>query len=179
MLTRPSIISKRSAGALTLTLASIILLSGLWCYFLSPTTSYTKHEPLITVNPSIEPGSYWFYALNLEEGESIHGSVTLRGIKPYERVAFTVRIRNPGGELAWSDVGTTYSSFTIKATERGKYRLEVHNPTTTNLPVHVYVGKRVETSFKPLKPLGQWLAIISIPIFALGLWASELKIRKA
>lgn len=159
--------SRRTGGAVTLTLASIILISGLWCCALSPTASRYEHDSIVRgEKPTIGASQIQTYYVELKEGERLTGDIS------YEKAAFTLRIYSPDGALIRSVVNVTTSGLTVEALESGSYRVEIENPNPESIKPFVYIEKGAEAPYRPLAPAGQWLSLISMPIFALGLWLS-------
>lgn len=160
------LMSKRTGGAVTLTLASIILLSGIWCYALSPTVRRYEHDSIVRgEKPTIGASQIQTYYVELKEGERLTGDVS------HEEAAFTLRIYDPEGDLIRSALNVTTSGLTVEALRSGSYRVEIENPNPESITPYIYIGKETEVPHRLLAPAGQWLSIISIPLFALGLWA--------
>lgn len=161
-----NLMSKRTGGAITLTIASIILLSGLWCYTLSPKIKRYDHDSIVRgETPTIGAFQTQTYQIELKEGERLTGDINC------EEASFTLRIYDPEGNLIRSAPNVTTSGLTVEALESGSYKVEVENPNPESIIPFIYIGKEVETFYRPLVPAGQWLSLISIPIFALGIWA--------
>lgn len=161
------LMSKRTGGAVTLTLASIILISGLWCYALSPTAKRYEHDSVVRgETPPIGASQIQTYHVELKEGERLTGDINI------EKAVFNLRIYSPDGDLVRLALNVTHSGLTVEALESGSFRVEIENPNPENITPFIYIGKEAEVSYRPLAPAGQWLSLISIPIFVLGLWAS-------
>jgi len=176
-------ISRRTGGALALTVALIILVSGLWCVYLSPTLTYTEYKDSFYREISVDGQSSWSYAVDILKEDTMDGSVSLY-VTVYDRSpivdknftgqTFSLFIYDPDREIVWSQINVTYSYFTVKALKTGVHEIEVYNPNVE--PIHGYVSFNVQgkVTVRPLEPLGQLMSLISLPIFGLGLWASEI-----
>ena len=162
-----NVMSKRTGGAITLTIASIILISGLWCYTLSPTVKRYEHDTIVRgETPIIEALQTQTYYVELDMGERLTGDINC------EEASFTLRIYSPTGALVRSVPNVTTSGLSVEALESGSYRVEVENPNPESIRPFIYIGKETEAFYRPLVPAGQWLSLVSIPLFALGIWAS-------
>jgi hypothetical protein len=174
----------KTGGAVALTLASILLLSGVWCTFLSPTVTNYINKDNFYSSISIEALSRWSYNFNVQKGDSIDGSVN--GIRlmyqEYSKIvtpnySFNVKIYDMNNNIVWSRSKVTYAYFNVKAPKSGEYRVEVQNLNSHILDCNIQVTIRGEVTHRPLDPLGQWLSIISIPVFGLGVWTSGVLSR--
>jgi hypothetical protein len=85
-----------------------------------------------------------------------------------------VRIYDSDNDVLWSKSRVSYAYFNLKAPKTGDYRIEVQNPNKDVIEVNVQVTIRGEITHRPLNPAGQWLSLISLPIFGLGIWSSGL-----
>lgn len=176
-------ISRRTGGALALTVALIILVSGLWCVYLSPTLTYTEYKESFYREISVEGQSSWSYAVDVLKEDTMDGSVSLYVViydrspivdKNFTDQTFSLFIYDPDGEIVWSQINVTYSYFTVKALKTGVHEIEVYNPNVE--PIRGYVSFNVQgkVTVRPLEPLGQLMSLISLPIFGLGFWASGI-----
>jgi hypothetical protein len=163
-----------TGGAIALTLASIILLSGLWCMLLSPTMIQSDTKDSFYRELSIGGLESWSYSVNVrvEDTLMIHAD----GIRAYNDSVkiFNVYVYDPDGEIFWSETNTTYAHFSMKALKSGLYRIEVQNPNQNIVDCYIQFTVSAKVTYRPLEPLGQWLSLISLPIFGLGMWASGL-----
>lgn len=175
-------INMKTGGAAALTFASIILLSGLWCMFLSPTTTYSKTEgdyyrPPVTIGGL----SNWSYSVNVKEGDILTVSLNfILEIVDYNQAVdynktydsrVNVKVYDPNNNVVWSEVNTTYTYFRMKTAKSGAYRIEVQNPNQQAITCYVQVTVSTEVTYRPLESLGSWLTLVSLPILGLGLWA--------
>lgn len=176
LISRRVTITLRASGAVALTLASILLLSGLWCMFLSPTTTYSDTKESFYRRVSIGGLENWSYSINIREGETLSGSVD--GVRAFNGPTnalgktFSVYVHDPDGNIVWSETNITYTHFNIAALKSGLYRVEVQNPNEDSIECYMHIAVSVEVTYRPLEPVGQLLSLISLPIFGLGIWAS-------
>ena len=162
-------VTRRTSGALALTLASILLLSGLWCMLLSPTTLDFPMKDTFSVRIQIDGLGVWSYPLSLEKGDILFGFVNGTG------AVFNVDIYNPDGNIVtpvYSEANVSYSYFIIDIFKSGSYRLEVQNREQNAVEFRVQITVHSKVTVRPLEPLGQWLSLVSLPIYGLGIWAS-------
>jgi hypothetical protein len=96
------------------------------------------------------------------------------GIRDYKdsEKTFNVYIYDPDAYIVWSETNVTHSYFNIKALKSGLYKLVVQNPNPHDVGCYIGITVSAKVTHRPLEPLGQWLSLISLPIFGLGIWAS-------
>lgn len=172
-------INLKTGGAVTLTLASILFLSGVWCMVLSPIVTYPEtedHHSLIT----IDDFSSWSYPINVREGDILIVDFSLcqpflnGTMFPESQLCVNVWIFNPETNIVWSEMNTTHTFFRMKALGSGTYRVEVQNANPVPLQASLHVTVDTYVTIRPLESFGSWLALISLPTFGLGIWASGL-----
>ena len=181
---RGQMFSRKTGGALALTVAMIILISGLWCVFLSPTVTSTEYRDSLYVDISIAGQSSWSYALDVLKGDTIDGSVssffeeTVKDLRVSlinnTSQTFSLFVHDPDGEVVWSKINATHSYFTVRALKTGIYEIEVYNPNVETMYYYVSIYVQGKVILRPLEPLGQWLSLISLPIFGFGFWATGI-----
>jgi len=181
LLSRRVTLTIKMGGAMALTLASIILLSGLWCMFLSPTMTYSDTRESFYRQVSIGGSTSWSYSFSVQEGETIDGSVdgiiTSNAsfyISENSTKTFSIYVYDPNNNILWSQTDVTSAHLSIKALYSGVHRIEIRNPNPQSIDCYVYVSVYTKGTFRPLEPAGQWLSLISLPIFGFGIWASGL-----
>jgi len=176
------VISRKTGGALAVTVALMVLFSGLWCAFLSPPVTYTEYKDSLYRNISVEGQSSWNYTTEMLKGDTMDGSVSLAMILEGQRSivdnktspTFNLFIYDPDGNTVWSQINVTYSYFTVKALKPGLYEIKIHNPNTQAINGYVSFYVQGKVTLRPLEPLGQWLSLISLPLLGLGAWASGI-----
>ena len=174
-------IGRVSSGAITLTLASTLLLSGIWCIFFSPIGTYSRTNPQYRREISIEGLTNWTYLFSAEQGDSLeiflHG-VRINDILPpppdlnTPQREISIRLYDPDDNVVWSETNVTGRYFNVEALKSGVYRIEVQNLSQDAIECYIGITVSWEVTYRPLEPLGQWLSLVSLPIFALGIWAS-------
>ncbi len=163
----------RISRAITLTLSSIILLSGLWCMFLSPATTYYENREYFYTEMTIDGQNSWSYDLIMYEGDTLDGSIN--ELWTYERYnvsssTFNFRIYDEDNNIVWSRNRVTNANFNLKPLKPGEYKIEVQNPNNQIVDYSIQFTVRGKVTNRPLNPLGQWLSIISLPVFGFGIW---------
>ncbi len=178
LISRRVTITMRASGALSLTLASVLLLSGLWCMLLSPASTYPETKKSLYDHISIEGLGSWSYSVDVQEGDTLLGSVD--GIRDYDSPAeasaktLSVRVYDPDGNVVWSQTNVTYTYFNVESSKSGVMRVEIRNTSTQAIECNVQVTVSAKVTYRPLEPAGQWLSLISLPVFGFGMWASGL-----
>ncbi len=163
----------RVSGAIALTLASIILLSGLWCMFLSPTSSFYENRENFYTEISIEGQNNWVHTMKMFEEDILDGSVN--ELILYERSnvssnAFNFRIYDHDNNVIWSKYNVSNAYFNLKRIKASEYKIEVQNPNNQIVDCSVRFTVQGKVTHRPLNPIGQWLSITSLPVFGFGIW---------
>jgi hypothetical protein len=171
MASRPP--SREMVGAVALTLAFVVLISGVWCIALSPTTDYTHFKDRYEYSLSIGGLASKSVTFTAERDETIEVSVGVT-VRIMKGEAFDVYIFDPEGEVIWQDLNVTDSHFRTKALKSGTYKVEVKNLGSNTITCPIYINRTIRVTARPLEPAGQWLSLISLPIFGLGIWASGI-----
>jgi hypothetical protein len=163
----------RISGAIALTLASIILLSGLWCIFLSPTSTYHENRRNFYTEISIDGQNVWNYDFSMIEEDAMDGSISV--LRTYESnedssSTFNFRIYDQDNNVIWSRNSVSNAQFNLISVSLGEYRIEVQNPNNQIVDYSIRLNVREKVTHRPLDPVGQWLSIISLPVFGFGIW---------
>lgn len=171
-------LSAPKGGVIALTLASMMLLSGLWCMFLSPTVTYSETKDSVYRSLTIDGKESWTYTFSANAGDFIEGSVNSMIIynmseKTLQDV-FSVYTYNPLGAVIWSEVNVTGAYFSLKASTSGDYETRVYNPSTQPIRCNFSMSIRTTVTYRTLEPFGSWLSLVSLPVFGLGMWGSGL-----
>jgi len=175
LIARRVTITVKTGGAVTLTLASVLLLSGLWCMGLSPMATYPETKDSYYQSVSIDGLGNWSYSLSVEEGDTLMVSISPEIRDPNASAkACGVYVYDPDGVAVWSETTATYTYANIKTLKTGVYRVEAANPNREAISCFVQITLSREVTYRPLEPMGQWLSLISLPIFGLGIWASGI-----
>ncbi len=175
LIARRVTITVKTGGAVTLTLASVLLLSGLWCMGLSPTATYPETKDSYYQSVSIDGLGNWSYSLSVEEGDTlmVSASPEIRDLNASAK-ACRVYVYDSDGVAVWSETTATYAYANIKTMKTGVYKVETANPDREAISYFVQITLSREVTYRPLEPLGQWLSLISLPIFGLGIWSSGM-----
>jgi len=171
MASRPP--SREMVGAIALTLAAVILISGVWCMALSPTTEYMQFKDRYDYSLSIRGLESKSVTFTAEKGETLDISVGLT-VRIMRGEAFNVYVLDPEDELIWQDLNVTDSYFRTEALKSGAYKVEVKNLSINTITCPISISRTLRVTVRPLEPAGQWLSLISLPIFGLGIWASGI-----
>jgi hypothetical protein len=182
--------SRQTGGAVALTVATILLLSGAWCIFLSPEVTQTEWPDSFYNEVSIVGQSNWSYPIDAVEEDRIDGSVNMQIVYYDEATTrnmvsvinntptFNIFIYDPDGKVVWSQINVTYTYFNIKAIYTGIYEIEVFNPSLETIQCYVQFSVRRMIVVRPLESFGQWLLLVSLPVYGLGTWATGLLSKK-
>lgn len=192
-------VSRATGGAVTLALASMVFLTGVWCSVFSPTSD--RYESMANAGITLPTRGNWTYVGAFTQGETITGNVNLRDrvplyeprtgsqpeiigahpdlnttlpdgtiIVPKPMPLFSVYLYDPQGGLVYSEERVSSSYFTVKASRTGQYRFIVENESEEGAGLYVSISKTIR--FRPLEPVGQWLSLVSLPLIGLGIWAT-------
>jgi hypothetical protein len=162
-----------ASGGIAFTLASIILLSGLWCIYLSPTSTYYEYRENFNTEISIDVQDFWTYYFKMNEGDSLDGSISV--LRTYEgnevsSSTFNFKIFDQNSSVIWSRNSVSNAYFNLQSVKHGEHRIEVQNPTNQIVDYSIRFTVREKLTHRPLDPVGLWLSIISLPIFGLSIW---------
>jgi hypothetical protein len=165
--------ARRISGAIASTLALIILLSGLWCIFLSPTSTYYENRENFYTEISINGQDIWNYGFEMYEEDALDGSISV--LRTYESnegssSIFNFRIYDQNNNVIWSRNSVSNAQFNLMFLRLGEYKIEVQNPNNKTVDYSIRFNIREKVTHRPLAPVGQCLSIISLPIFGLGIW---------
>ena len=184
-----SYLTRTNAGALALTFASIILLSGLWCIYLSPTMPQHISKLFRQENTILGAESSATYDVEVQEQDKltiqIHNvwfenytlpEFSLVGTAPEPRVH--VSLLDTLDLVIWAEEYVLHTSFSMGLAS-GFYTLEIVN-AHDNADVRVFFTISVSgnVDYRPLQPFGLWLILVSFPIGGLGIWWGKDKSRK-
>ncbi len=155
--------------------------------FLSPIATYSRTRDSLHREISIEGLTNWTYRFSAEQGDALE--IFLDGVritydipapppspdpkvlnKPQREIS--IRLYDPDDNVIWSETNVTYTYFDVEALKSGVYRIEVQNLSQDAIECYIGITVSWEVTYRPLEPLGQWLSLISLPIFGLGIWAS-------
>jgi len=176
LISRRITINLKTGGAVALTVAWMVLLSGLWCMFLSPTATYTETKESFYNRIPISGLRGWSYLLSVKQGDSLIGSIDIFRIQtePTSEKAFSWHVYDPDSNLLRSEINSTYAVFNVNALKSGLYKVEILNQRHQSIECYVQISVNSKLEYRPLDALGQWLSLVSLPLFGLGIWTSGL-----
>jgi len=162
-------LSRRREGqdraARALVVAAVFLLTAAWCYFLSPTIPWDVRgagSPLQI--EGLASAEQVFFVK--EEGRTVE--IVLR---PFEEpIRFDVRLLDPDGKLIWQRQNTTWATTEFEAPETGMYTVEVKNLEEEQ--GRIFYGYEIKEYLRPAAVLAPWLALVSLPVLAYGIWTA-------
>lgn len=176
----------QTKGAVTLTFASVILLSGLWALWYTPTLTYEyrRNEQIAGVDFTLQPGNSTTKTFVVKERvDEIRVSVwpqTLPNV-PYDPAqpppeippVISIRIHDPQGQVvkSYDNITSLSDGESIAVDGSGTFKIDVSNnlaENAMNIELDVYDVTKVPN--RPLEAMGQWLTIISLPVFGLAAW---------
>ena len=64
-------VTVKTGGVIALTLASILLLSGIWCIYLSPVSTRSETKLFFQENLLLETNARWFYPIWIDDGDTL------------------------------------------------------------------------------------------------------------
>jgi len=154
----------RDRGAKALVVAAVFLLTAAWCYFLSPTMPWMSvgHGDMLHVEELASAERVFF----VKEGQTVEISLGQFG----EPVRFDVRLLDPDGKLIWQKQNTTWAATEFKALKTGEYTVKVKNLEEEQGRCHYRY--EIREYGRPAAALAPWLALISLPVLAYGIWTA-------
>lgn len=172
--------SREASGAITLTIAAIILISGAWSMWLSPTYETRRYDELTSSSLSIGPLDSMTQTLEVQKGQEVEVHIdapALPRVEPPVFPVFSVRIYDQKGKLIWAQLNVTNCLFmyTTAPTETGTLKVDIDNPQREAIAPIIHMLDRTRITIRPLEPVGQWLTLVSTPIFVLGYWFTHFK----
>lgn len=178
--------SGQTKGAVTVTFAFVILLSGLWGLWYTPTSTYEyrRNEQIAGVNFILQPNTSTTNTFVVKEGvDEIRVSVWPQTIlnEPYDTEQpqpdvpplISVRVHDPQGKVvkSYNNITSLSDGESIAVDGPGTFRVDVSNNLAENtMNVQVGIYDVTEVPNHPLEAMGQWLTIISLPVFGLAIW---------
>ena len=167
-------IDKRERGILALTIASILILAGIWCIYLSPPNYYIpRGDPrdIIVWEDSfgrrIEAKTNITYTFQAEPSQYILIIPSLYSIVPKPGWIYPYYfIYDSKNNLLAMRQGDSWIWF--NPPKKDQYKLIIHNPHNVKL----YIGTTIEShkyNYRPLASIGYLLILLSLPIYGYGL----------
>jgi hypothetical protein len=171
------------SGAIALTIASIVLLSGIWSMWLSPTYDNRKYEEIQRTNSLLNPNSTVRYSFETTKGQEIKITVDASYVPASAKEAqdnfqqsipasISATIYDSKRDVVFEQANVTYVDIAkpILIQDGGTYQIEVTNNQNRTFNSGIVIIDATRTETRSLEPTGQWLLLISLPIFVLGIW---------
>lgn len=165
-------INGKTIGMFGFTAAALLLLSGLWCIYLSPISIYGPDVPntawrRIFYEPDFQPNSTLSYNFTVQENqyvriqiENIEGAVLQRFYNAF--------IYDQEGNLVFQKQSDSRLPFDYIPEKTGQYVLSIRNQPYVNTSIKVeMIG--YYAIFRPLISTGQLLILMSIPLCGFAL----------
>jgi hypothetical protein len=178
--------SGQTKGAVTLTFASVILFSGLWALWYVPESGYDyrKNEQMAGVDFIVEPGNSTTKEFEVKRGvedmrlylwpQTILDDPYDTERPPYEiPPVISIAIHDPEGKVvkSYDNITSLSEGVMIAVSSPGAFSVDIENNSPKN---DVRIGLQVYDVTKavshPFEAMGQWLTIVSLPIFGLAGW---------
>jgi hypothetical protein len=178
--------SSQAKGAVTLTFASVILLSGLWALWYTPTSTYEyrRNERISGVNFVLEPGDSTANTFVAKKGvDEARVNVWPQTIpkQPYDPEQpqpevpplISVSVHDAQGKVvkSYDNITSLQDGESIAVDGPGTFKVDVSNNlahNAMNVQLDIYDVTKIPNH--PLEAMGQWLTIISLPVFGLAVW---------
>ncbi|HXV46202.1 MAG TPA: hypothetical protein VD736_05970 [Nitrososphaera sp.] len=167
-----------------MTFASVILLSGLWALWYTPTSTYEyrRNEQIVGINFALQPGNSTtkMFVVN-EEVDEIRVGIWPQTIPdaPYDpaqpeiQPVISIRIHDPQGKVvrSYDNIASLSDGESIAVDPPGTFKVDVSNNHAENvMRIELDVPDVTKVPNHPLEAMGQWLTIISLPVFGLAVW---------
>ena len=182
----------QTKSAITLTIAAVILVSGVWALWFTPSYGYEnrKGEQIHAVEFVIDGGKSSTQDFDLNQVQEIT-------ITPYAQIipdtsqdqsqpqtpVFSMRVYDPEGRLIKSYDNVTGISQAQRIEVEGKSgtfkAVMTNNDPDHSIRANLSVMDVSKVPNHPLDALGQWLTVASLPIFGLAAWLGVSRRRHA
>ncbi|MEM2952801.1 MAG: hypothetical protein QXU21_00815 [Candidatus Bathyarchaeia archaeon] len=151
----------------SLTVALLLLLSGLWCVYLSPVTIYGPGVPntawqRIFYEPIFQPNATVVYNFTVQTDQ--HVRIQIKNIEVIARRFYTAFIYDSKSNLVFEKQSDSELPLEYLPNETGLHMLNIHNQPYVNTSLTVEITGYYAL-FRPLTSIGQLLVLISLPIY--------------
>jgi len=168
----------KTVGTACLTVASLLLLIGLWCVYLTPVEVYGPDIPNTVwqrsfYKPLFQPNSTESYNFTAQEG--IYVRVWVRNVEVVTYRFYSAFIIDQQGNTVFERHTDSVLPFDFIPNETGQYVLRIRNQPYVNTSLTVEM-MGYHALFRPLTPTGQLLILASVPIY--GFAASVIMKRE-
>jgi hypothetical protein len=180
---------RQTKGAITLTLAAVVLFSGLWALWYTPTLTYEprKSEQITNIDFILDANSSAVKAFEVGEGVEelsigIWPQTIVQNYNPAEDSppppsdippVISAKILDSQGNAvrAYDNVTTVSGEERVAVQGSGTFNVKVSNGLTENAArMELRVTDVSKVPNHPLEAMGQWLTLISLPVFGLAAW---------
>jgi len=185
---------KQTKGAVTLTFAAVVLFSGLWALWYTPPSTYDmrKSEQIsyteIVVKPNNPGGTTFNVDSSVKEiGITISGQLVAiqnpnpppaqnnnnQAPPPDIPPVFSAKVTDPQDKVirTYDNVTSAGDGDKISVQQPGTFKVEVFDDSSPNaIRIQLRATDITKIPNHPLDGMGQWLTIISLPIFGLAAW---------
>lgn len=177
--------SIQSKGAITLTFASVLLLSGLWALWHTPTTTYEprKNEQVAGFELVVKPNNSSVQTFKVREQVeeiTINAWPQIIPSAPYDPVqpppeitpVISLTVYDPKGEVirVYDNVTSVPQAERIAVFSSGDFKLLLTNNVDSAMKTEIRINDVTKVPNHPFEAMGQWLAIVSAPVFGLAVW---------
>ena len=173
----------QTKSAITLTIAAVILVSGVWALWFTPSYGYEnrKGEQILAVEFVIEGGKSSAQDFDLNQVQEItltpYAQIipdTSQDQSQAQTAVFSMRVYDPEGRLIKSYDNVTGISQAQRIEVEGKSGtfkvVMTNNDPDHSIRANLSVMDVSKVPNHPLDALGQWLTVASLPIFGLAAW---------
>lgn len=175
-------------ATVVLVFASILLLSGAWCIYLSPVSTVQETKLLreyFTGLEGTELGGDGYssvtYPVDVEDRDVVTIRLDRVGTDIYvssheeyivlDVPGVNIYLKDPDGHVIWSDEHTLHAAYSIQLAS-GQYTIEIANPSERYISCSHAFTVDGFVDYRPLEPVGSLLIPASLPVFCLGAAAS-------
>jgi hypothetical protein len=166
-----------------MTLAAVTLLSGLWALWYTPTTTYEprKSEQVAYSSFILKPGDSAVKTFEVgKEVEELSVNISPQIVYDPEDQnpssippMISAKVVDPSGKVVrtYDNVTSVSDGERLAVSEPGTFKVEVSNNEAENaLQVELRVADNSKIPNHPMDAVGQWLTVISLPVFGLAGW---------
>jgi len=164
-------IDKRERGILALTIASTLILAGIWCIYLSPPAILEIGDPRDVV----------VWEKSFEDWIQPKTNITYNfKAKPDRYIRVVSSAYSPGRAITIPIILVYDSENNLLTTRKGakwvwfipekedNYKLVIYNPYDTKIHSYLTIDAHI-FNYRPLASIGYLLILLSLPIYGYGL----------
>lgn len=153
--------------------------------WLSPTDSddERRYKEIQRINSVLNPNGAIRYSFETVKGQEIKVTVDTGYVPTSAQEAqdsfqqsipasISATIYDSKGKVVFEQANVTNVDVAkpIPIGDGGTYQIEVTNNQNRTFNAGIGINDATKTVTRPLEATGQWLSLISVPIFALGIW---------